>query len=179
MPPTSVAPARRGRRFDWLYDRWCQEGQFASLGDVLRIGDTAAAEACRRNRHHEERAALVCLLTAACVVNGTYVAIGAAAGGYIFLPPWTSWASWAQYELERQRRRVANGIVWIDGRFHAPIDLLPTGQWIGEDRCRAAIPRAVSAGPDKAHPNATRRGAGEAQMTYELDSSATRRRGGS
>jgi hypothetical protein len=117
---------KRGRKFDWLYDHWCHDDLFATLADALGIADAAIADNCRRNTHHEERAALVCLLTAASVVNGTYVATGDAQGGYIFLPPWAFWAPWARHELDRQRRRFPQATVWIDGASFAPTDVLPT-----------------------------------------------------
>lgn len=110
---------RRGKKFDWLYDQWCGAGLFSKLAEFIGLEGRLVADACQSNRHHEERAALVCLLTAASVASGKYAAAGDKLGGYIFLPPMTFWAAWAQEELYRQQRRLADVDVWIDGALSA------------------------------------------------------------
>lgn len=115
---------KRGRKFDWLYEHWCATDLFTACGAAVGIAGAAVAR-CHENGHHEERAALVCLLTAASVATGRYVAVGDPQGGYIFLPPWTLWASWARHELDRQRRRYPQATVWIDGAPLAATDSLP------------------------------------------------------
>lgn len=117
---------RRGRKFDWLYDRWVATGRFRRL--VFELGlerRHGLAKACEENRQHDERAALVCLLTAAGVLLGRYTAVGEAAGGYLFLAPWRRWEPWAREELDRQRARVPGLEVWIDGRPRLAGDALP------------------------------------------------------
>lgn len=74
---------------------------------------------------HEEIAALVCALTALCVVAGRYTAVGSPTDGYIILPPTSFWGSgrdnllpWAERELQAAHHRVttrfphANYRVW-------------------------------------------------------------------
>jgi hypothetical protein len=79
-------------------------------------------------RNHDERAALVCLLTAAGVAEGKYTAVGNAATGYFFLPPWSMWQSWARQEIDIQRCRTDCIDVWIDGRCHTSLEALPEGE---------------------------------------------------
>lgn len=50
---------------------------------------------------HDERAAIVCALTALCVRTGRYVAVGDKEAGYIILPPLEDWGS------------GANGVPWL------------------------------------------------------------------
>jgi hypothetical protein len=96
---------RRGKKFDWLYDQWLEK----NIAEQLRLrSQTVAAlpaEIMRRTSDHEERAALVCLMTAACVADGSYSAVGDDAGGWFFLPPWSMWADWAKDEADRQVER--------------------------------------------------------------------------
>jgi hypothetical protein len=73
------------------------------------------ADRCRSATQRDQRAALVCLLTAAAVAVGRYTAVGDPVGGYFFLPPWSRWANWAQDGVERLRRELEVE-VWIDGR---------------------------------------------------------------
>jgi len=107
---------RRGQKFDWLYNEWCQTGGFRLLARELASAlPESFASYCERNRDHEERAALVCLATAASAATGRYTAVGEPAGGYFFLPPWPLWADWARTELVTQRRKDRSISVWIDG----------------------------------------------------------------
>jgi hypothetical protein len=112
----SMPRLRRGRKFDWLYTEWCRTGGFRLIVDALRhvLPESFAAD-CEGNRDHEERAALVCLATAASVAAGRYTAVGEPFRGYFFLPPWPLWADWARMELDEQRRTDASISVWIDG----------------------------------------------------------------
>jgi hypothetical protein len=106
FPPTPRL--RRGQRFEWLYDAWLRLDLFPPLIAAIGLPQLdGVLDACGRNAHHDQRAALVCLLTGACVKTGRYTAIGDAAGGYLFLPPWSRWAAWARTELDRARARVA------------------------------------------------------------------------
>jgi len=50
--------------------------------------------------HHERRAALVCLLTAACAASNVSTVIGYKDAGWFWLPPITLWSTWAQDGLD-------------------------------------------------------------------------------
>jgi predicted RNase H-like nuclease len=106
---------RRGHKFDWLYDQWCRSGLFAKVAEFLGFDDGVFAHTCQMNLHHEQRAALICLLTAASVARGRFVAVGEPEGGYIFLPPFTFWTAWAREEVERQRQLIRGLQVCVDG----------------------------------------------------------------
>jgi hypothetical protein len=113
----AVRPSlRRGQKFDWLYAAWLRLDLFRPLTHAIGLPQLdGLLDACTRNVHHDERAALVCLLTAAGVKNGRYTAVGDSAGGHLFLPPWPCWAAWARTELDHARARVAGLELWIDG----------------------------------------------------------------
>jgi hypothetical protein len=93
----------RGKKFDWLYDQWIQRGLFSAC--VTRTGlPLELAETCHREKDHEKRAALVCLLTAAFAAMGQAEAIGDPLTGYFFLPDQELWAVWARAAIGRARR---------------------------------------------------------------------------
>ena len=99
----------RGRRFDWLYDQARGLRLFPQLTDRLNL-PSAVRGALEGDRHHERRAALICLLTAACAATGTVTTVGDDAGGWLWLPPRELWASWAWDGLLQGRdRRLARG----------------------------------------------------------------------
>jgi hypothetical protein len=110
---------RRGRKFDWLYSCWCEHAHFRELLELLEAPELLPlSDRCAANSNHDERAALVCLLTAACVARGRYCAIGDPIGGYFFLPPWARWQDWAKQEVLRQRRERPGAFeLWLDGRL--------------------------------------------------------------
>ena len=79
---------KRGGKFDWLYEAWVTTDRLRVLFSGLELAPyERLREALVANQHHDERAALVCLMTAACVYAGRYTAIGEAHGGYFFMPP--------------------------------------------------------------------------------------------
>jgi predicted nuclease with RNAse H fold len=110
----------RGAKFDWLYDRWLESGVPGRLKGLLGWDRETFWRAIEDNSHHDERAALVCALTALCVLRGTYVAVGEPSGGYFFLPPWETWAEWARTAVNQNR---------IDRRLPAPVEI-----WISGNR---------------------------------------------
>ena len=80
---------RRGGKFDWLYDCWVKRGLFRRVVGEIGLDRFAdLGDEFDRNKQHDQRAALVCLLTAASVFSGHYTAVGNEAGGYFFLPSW-------------------------------------------------------------------------------------------
>lgn len=116
-PRYEAMPAlRRGReKFDWLYDQWCEN---SGSGDLMAgLGfDNAFQRRCRDCRDREERAALVCLITAGAAFHGTYTAVGDPQGGYFFLPSLHFWADWAQDEIHKQRKRLDGLEIWWNGQ---------------------------------------------------------------
>ena len=97
----------RGQKFEWLYDECLKRKTLNSVIDVIG-GATrpSVLHHIKTNQNHDQKAALICLLTAAAVAAGRYTAVGDEEGGYFFLPPWEVWAPWARRELMTQRQRV-------------------------------------------------------------------------
>ena len=118
---------RRGSKFDWLYGRCCELKIFENLIAGVNRQLEALLSVIRTNWNHDERAALVCLLTAAAVFEGRYTAVGDQSGGYFFLPPWQCWAPWARDELNLQRTRLESIEVWVDGKRFSLHEALPNG----------------------------------------------------
>ncbi len=115
---------QRGRKFDWLYDQWLALDLFSKQALRLERSGTLLRN-CRECADHEERAALVCLLTAGSVAQNQYTAIGERKSGYIFLPPFNHWAQWAKSELEKQRTRLEGFEIWVNGRLICNSQSLP------------------------------------------------------
>lgn len=109
----------RGAKFDWLYDRWCEADVPGRLRELVAWDRETFWRATNNNNHHDERAALVCALTALCALRGTYVAVGEPSGGYFFLPPWETWAEWARKAVNHNR---------MDPRLPAPVEIWISGQ---------------------------------------------------
>jgi hypothetical protein len=117
---------RRGKKFDWLYDSWVSSNLFQDTTQQIRLPSLGQlGDIFGRTKQHDERAALVCLLTAAGVFTGNYTAAGDPEGGYFFLPPWGSWAKWAKEELDLQRGRVAGLEIWVAGERFLSGETLP------------------------------------------------------
>lgn len=104
---------RRGQKFDWLYHQWIERKICDRVTALLPDDATKLADCFTRTKHHDERAALVCVLTALFAAVGNYVAVGNDAAGWFFLPPIEVWAPWAEQELERL---VATGKFAVDIR---------------------------------------------------------------
>lgn len=121
-----MPPLKRGKKFDWLYEKCCESRVFRSVVD--HVGPESlptVLTGVETNRDHEERAALVCLLTAALVAVGRYTAVGDDEGGYFFLPPFVLWEDWARHELEVQRIRDLSVKVWVNGECYSASNRLP------------------------------------------------------
>ena len=110
MPEEELLSAprfKRGRRFDWLYDRLVTT---ARLEFVLSKGlelPHAVRHRLRSETDQELRAALICLLTAALAAQGTAAIIGEPSGGWFWLPPWSLWQQWATEALNNAARAMA------------------------------------------------------------------------
>jgi hypothetical protein len=128
---TFAGEVKRREKFDWLYDQWLKRGVATGLQAILGWSQPKFWEGVRKNRQHDERAAITCPLTAICAVRGRYVAVGEAEGGYFFLPPWDLWQPWAKEGLRANRgdRRLnqlgAEVEVWIDGKRYRKDETLP------------------------------------------------------
>lgn len=125
LPECAFEEAPAGVRLSWLYDQCVEQRAWDQLEEVLSWPDRRLWSAASSSDHYEEeRAAIVCALTAVCVWTGQYVAVGDSAGGYAFLPPWSLWQPWARAGLDRNRatRPVE---VWVSGRRHDPKHPLP------------------------------------------------------
>lgn len=96
----------RGQRFDWLYDeitgREIAEGKFKSVLPQV-FWDRWKIE-----KDHEQRAALVCLLTAALHHNGMSYLAGDEEGGNFCLPAVEFWAAWAIQGLATVTERMVS-----------------------------------------------------------------------
>jgi hypothetical protein len=88
-------PVRRSEKFDWLYDQACGQCVFEKLLDHLNWSFECLLSTLKAEKDHEKRAALICLLTAACVAFGRAQPVGDSQGGYIWLPDKALWANWA------------------------------------------------------------------------------------
>ena len=110
MPEDEMLSApkfKRGRRFDWLYERIVTTGRLESLlSRNLDLPDVVWAS-LRSEANHEKREALICLLTAALADKGTAAIIGETDGGWFWLPPWSLWEAWAKEGLESAEKRMA------------------------------------------------------------------------
>lgn len=93
---------KRGSKSDAYYARLAANNGFDAIFDHLGWRDDAlratlhdiATDTSRKA--HDKRAALVCLLTAACALSGQAEYVGDEAGGFITLPPKSLWADWAR-----------------------------------------------------------------------------------
>ena len=98
MPwPTSVA-VTRGTRSDLFYRSLAETGGLQALSDFLLPGYRTTL-AWEMVTNHDDRAALVCALTALCVAAGDYVAVGDQ-DGWIVLPPRRFIQAWAWKDLD-------------------------------------------------------------------------------
>jgi len=99
----------RGRKSDVFYYYAATVGKFDVLLEILNWRDKSIIEGLRREaanttrEGHERRAALICLLTAACALAGECQLVGDEFGGEICLPPEVMWQPWAIESLALRR----------------------------------------------------------------------------
>ena len=106
----------RAAKFGWLLERCSEEGRLTALRERLEWPDDDFWDAFATCSDPEQQAALVCSLTAACVVQKRYVAVGELNGGYFFLPPWDLWADWGQGgESPRTVAGPRSAVAWRSG----------------------------------------------------------------
>ena len=108
MPEVELLAAprfKRGRRFDWLYDRMATTGRLESLlSRNLDLPDVVWNR-LQSEADHEKRAALICLLTAALADKGMAKIVGEAEGDWFWLPPSSLWQPWAAQDLRVPQKR--------------------------------------------------------------------------
>jgi predicted RNase H-like nuclease len=90
--PKSVI-TRRGNRSDVYYQHLASTGRLTDMLDRF-LPDRGLEAAFQSVTNHDDRAALVCALSALCVAAGEFVAVGDA-DGWIILPPSDLIADWA------------------------------------------------------------------------------------
>lgn len=102
-------PIPRGRKSDIFFAQTVADGRFETLftclgwDDGRLLGEIMSLASVPTRAAHEHRAALVCVVTAACALSEKAEYIGDVAGGYICLPPKALWADWALRALEAQQ----------------------------------------------------------------------------
>ena len=111
----NAARLKRGGKFDWLYERCLAASVFPRLLDATGVTSSKhLLDRLRDTCNHDERAALICLLTAAAVQAGKDTAIGDPSAGYFFLPEWSCWQKWA-IEGVRNSPAIRTLELWING----------------------------------------------------------------
>jgi hypothetical protein len=96
----SIPTLGRGKKFDWLYERWMGLGQVQLLKSLTTDEQSFFQGYLEKTHDHEKRAAIVCVLTALLTTRGDYTAIGEERGGWFFLPPIENWAPWAKDAIQ-------------------------------------------------------------------------------
>ena len=91
---------RRGDRSDVYFQLLAEEGRLDQLMALL-LPARCATQAFAEVRNHDDRAGLICALTALGVAAGRYVAVGDEQG-WIVLPPVAVMAPWAREALLQQ-----------------------------------------------------------------------------
>jgi hypothetical protein len=98
--------AKRGNRSDRFFAHACNEGLINKLLSCLLPGRQVKLHPSAIT-NHDERAALICALTALCVVRGTFVAVGDD-DGRIILPPPDFVQPWAKKILQHNAEGAAS-----------------------------------------------------------------------
>lgn len=111
---TRMPPLARGQKFDWLYDQWHVEGLTVRLPGLTTDEARLFAADLNKTKHHEHRAALICVLTGLIVLRGHYTAVGSAGAGWFFLPAWSFWSNWARDAAMREIKMLAQSGTGID-----------------------------------------------------------------
>lgn len=112
--PTALN-ARRGDRSDTFFCHLVETGGIERLVEHLLPGRCLAMSPSAVT-NHDDRAALICGLTALCVAVGRYTAVGDAEDGWIMLPPVSLHAAWVWPLLDQNAGEERVGCV-IDGEI--------------------------------------------------------------
>lgn len=93
------------KRFDWLYDIAIQNGALRStIPEDVHLPDEVW-HTIEIEKHHDKRAALICLLTAALAVSGKVHKVGDDKTGWFWLPSLSRWQKWAKEGLKEAENR--------------------------------------------------------------------------
>jgi hypothetical protein len=120
-----IGRVSRGAKFDRIYERAVLTGRMHSLLDEFgwkapELTDTIETEALNPSRaSHERRAALICLLTAACAFVGHAEYVGDALGGWICLPPQKLWKPWARLAMIQRKATLQKRAATLRPRRNA------------------------------------------------------------
>jgi hypothetical protein len=87
---------KRGKKFEWLYNNWREHRLVERLPGLTSNERAELGNRFHETRHHEQQAAIVCVLTALLVARSKFTAVGEKKGGWFFLPPWEYWQTWAK-----------------------------------------------------------------------------------
>ena len=100
----SWSKSLRKPKSDWLYEQVVDVGLFGKLLSKLILASSPILRKFENAQQHDERAALICLLTAMFARSGDAVIVGDPDGGWFWLPPLTLWDPWASMALEAALR---------------------------------------------------------------------------
>jgi hypothetical protein len=114
-PRAALAGTRQ--KSDRFYAHLAETGQLAALLAAL-LPSRPAADQFSSVTNHDDRAALVCALTALCVASSDYSAVGDETTGWIILPPLPFLAPWVAPALLANRKGSLSGqfVAWNKGR---------------------------------------------------------------
>ena len=122
-----IGRVSRGEKFDRIYERAVLTGRTRSLleelgWEVPELAEAIHTESLSPSRaSHEKRAALVCLLTAACALAGNAEYVGDALGGWICLPPQKLWAPWARLAMTQRKATLQKRTATLSSRGNASV----------------------------------------------------------
>ena len=114
-------PDRPGTKSDRYYVHLTKEQRLDQLLESL-LPDRAPASNLSKITNHDDRAAMVCALTALCVAVGNFAAVGDSTDGWIVLPPKRKFAAWARTAISRNEERDNEEGARGKLQFHLPTD---------------------------------------------------------
>jgi hypothetical protein len=85
---------------NWLFEKAAELGVFGKLLSKLGISSARIRKKFEEAKDHDERAALICLLTAMFAWSRDAVIVGDYVGGWFWLPPMSLWDPWASAALK-------------------------------------------------------------------------------
>lgn len=95
MIDAPIALNSPGKKSDRYFNYLAEHGGFKWVRELLG-GQKSWERMFCEVKNHDDRAALVCALTALCVAAGQFTAVGDDNYGWIILPPYRQFAPWAQ-----------------------------------------------------------------------------------